>query len=53
MLFKLILIVTTFQGVNHEYVLDYNLTRDDCVSALIELNNKYHTDKFECQGNEQ
>lgn len=52
MIFKLILIVSTLQGLSSEHVITYNLTREQCIIAMLKHNEAFKTDKFECQGNE-
>lgn len=51
MLFKLILLVT-MKGNIYADVVDYDLTREDCINQMIYLNSKLKNDSIEyiCQG---
>lgn len=54
MIFKLLMIVSLNTYTSDLYVIDQNLTRDDCIQALIEVN-KENTNKYvsyECLGEE-
>lgn len=53
MLFKLILLVT-MNGNVYGDVIDYNLTREDCINQMIYINSKIKNDQIEyvCQGTE-
>lgn len=58
MLFKLILLVTmtASDGTSNVYgdVIDYDLTREDCINQMIYINSKLKNDQIEyvCQGTE-
>ncbi|QEP53331.1 hypothetical protein BS46_gp149 [Acinetobacter phage BS46] len=51
MLFKLILLVT-MNGNVYADVVDYDLTREDCINQMIYVNSKLKNDSIEyiCQG---
>lgn len=54
MLFKLLMIVSLNTTHHHVDVVDYNLTREDCIEALLKVN-KENTNKYvsyECLGEE-
>lgn len=51
MLFKLILLVT-MNGNAYASVVDYDLTREDCINQMLYVNSKLKNDSIEyiCQG---
>lgn len=51
MLFKLILLVT-LNGNIYADVLDYDLTKEDCINQMVYANSKLKNDSIEyiCQG---
>ncbi|QVG64241.1 hypothetical protein Bestia_00008 [Acinetobacter phage Bestia] len=51
MLFKLILLVT-LNGNIYSDIVDYDLTREDCISQMLYVNSKLKNDSIEyiCQG---
>lgn len=53
MLFKLILLVT-MNGNTYENIVDYDLTRDDCIHQMVYVNSKLKNDSIEyiCRGTE-
>lgn len=54
MIFKLFMIVSLNATHHHVDIVDYNLTREDCIEALIDANYNNHNQyvSFECLGEE-
>ena len=38
MFYSLLAVITLAEGATHSFVMDYNLTQEDCINAVNELN---------------
>lgn len=54
MLFKLLMIVSLNSYTSDVYIIDQNLTRDDCIESLMDVNYNNYNDNvsYECVGEE-
>lgn len=54
MIFKLLMIVSLNAYSSDVYIIDQNLTRDDCIESLVDVNyNNYDNSiSYECVGEE-
>lgn len=51
MLFKLVLLVT-LNGNTANYVIEENLTREACITQMLEMNHSFKSKSFECHGDD-